>query len=105
MASGQIALPWAPYPHSPAAARGSGTSVEAAQDIAEKADTVREKVWDALRLRPMTVHETAAFLKMPVPTVQPRFSELKKQGRIEDSGHRRRNEVSGKKATVWRAVE
>ena len=65
---------------------------------------LRASVLEALRRQPMTVHECAVELEQPVPSVQPRFSELRAKAMIEDSGLRRRNALSGKKAIVWQVA-
>lgn len=91
------------YPNTPAARR-IDTSEAAAAAMRKHAQTVRDLVINALRRKPMTVHECAAALKMPIPTVQPRFSELRKLRLIEDTGQRRVNAASGKSAAVWGAT-
>lgn len=88
------------YPNVPAARR-TDTSEAAAQEMREHAQNVRDMVLDALRRKPMTVHECAKALRLPVPTVQPRFSELRRMDEIVDTGLRRVNAVSGKRAAVW----
>jgi hypothetical protein len=50
----------------------------------------------------LTTDELAATLGMSRASVQPRTSELRRKGRIIDSGQRRRN-GSGKSAIVWTA--
>ena len=74
----------------------------AATEVAAVAGTLRANVMRVLGEEPLTVHEAAERLDLSVPSVQPRFSELKRMGKIEDSGKRRVNEVSGKKAIVWK---
>lgn len=95
--------PNADYPHTPAATHDD-TSQRAAKDMAPKAHTIREAVLKTIKHEPVTVHECAARLNMPVATVQPRFSELRKMGMIEDGGDRRLNQASGKRAIVWQPV-
>lgn len=87
------------YPYFPGA-RKTDTSQEAARDIAPKADFLREKVLIALKLRPMSADDCAAELGEDKLSIRPRFSELSKLGRIEDTGRRTLNK-SGKKAIVW----
>ena len=89
-----------PYPNTPGHT-GDDTSIAAARDVQPRALTVRAQVMSLLHEEPMTVHETAEHLGMPVPTVQPRFSALRRMGLIKDLGERRMNFSSGKKAIVW----
>ena len=79
------------------------TSRAAAVAMAPRAPRIRELVLAEIEATPSTVHEVATRLRRPVSTVQPRFSELEGQGKIEDSGFRRHNAASGKKAIVWKA--
>ena len=72
--------------------------------MAPKAHTIRAAVLAAIQASPLTVHECAARLDLPVSTVQPRFSELRKMGMLEDSTERRLNAASGKPAIVWQHV-
>ncbi len=89
------------YPNHPGHA-ATDTSIDAATEVASVAGTLRANVMRVLGEEPLTVHEAAERLDLSVPSVQPRFSELKRMGKIEDSGKRRVNEVSGKKAIVWK---
>ena len=95
--------PNANYPQEPAATMDD-TSKQAAQDMKRRLQTIRADVLEAIKAKPITVHECAARLKLPVATVQPRFSELRKMGLIEDGEARRLNEASGKRAIVWQPV-
>lgn len=52
-----------------------------------------------------TAEEVANALQLPRVTAQPRTSELKAKGLIFDSGQRRINRSSGKRAVVWVAKE
>lgn len=82
--------------------RDPQTSREAAQKFASRAETLRVKVLDLLDQYPggLTVHEAARLLDVTVPSIQPRFSELVKLGKIERTRERRRND-SGMSAAVW----
>lgn len=80
------------------------TSKAAADSIVESAASLRGKVLASLRGAPATVHEMAARLERAVSSVQPRFSELRADGKIEPAGEQRRNETSGKSAHVWRVT-
>jgi hypothetical protein len=50
-----------------------------------------------------TVDEVCSLAGYPRYSLQPRFTELRKAGAIRDTGKRRRN-VSGANAIVWRAT-
>lgn len=52
-----------------------------------------------------TAEECAIALRLPRVSAQPRTSELKAKGLILDSGKRRTNRSSGKRAVVWIAKE
>ncbi len=68
----------------------------------EEADTVREKVYSIYRNHSpygLTADEAGWYLGIGPFTIRPRVTELKRQGRLTDSGVRRRN-GSGKKAIV-----
>lgn len=88
------------YPEDPGYKR-PGTSEEAAESIVNEAQTIRERVYVALATQPATADEMADLLGLDKLSVRPRFSELDRASRIEDSGLRRRNR-SGKRAIVWR---
>lgn len=90
------------YPQVPGY-REAVTSKAAVADAEPSAENLRSIVLCALKMSPGTVHEIAAFAHLSVPTIQPRFSELRKMGKIEPTGERRKN-ASDSKAHVWRAV-
>ena len=92
------------YPAGPAATPDL-TSIEAAADIADRVPALRGKVLRLLQEYPSTVHEAAETLGLTVPTIQPRFSELRARNLITDSGENRRNKTSGKRAIVWQCCE
>lgn len=92
------------YPAGPAATPDL-TSIEAAADIADRVPALRGKVLRLLQEYPSTVHEAAETLGLTVPTIQPRFSELRARNLITDSGEKRRNKTSGKRAIVWQCCE
>lgn len=75
----------------------------AADAIAEQAGTIRDKVLAVIQRWASTPEEIAKDLKVDLYTVRPRVSELKRLGKIKDSGHRRASR-SGKSAIVWEAV-
>lgn len=83
--------------------RGVETSVAASQSLAPKLGRLQAAAEQAIRLAGaagLTADELAAHLKMDRWSIQPRTSELKRLGRIRDSGQRRPN-LSGKAAIVW----
>lgn len=67
---------------------------------AEEVASLQAMVIEHLELTQATVHETARAVGRSVPAIQPRFSELKRDGRIRATGERRLNS-SGKSANVW----
>lgn len=82
------------------------TSIVAAAEVKRRAAVLREQVYATIkRSETLTVHECASVMGRPVPSIQPRFSELAAKGLIVDSGIRRRNAVSGKTAIAWRIKE
>lgn len=89
------------YPHV-AGAKTSGTSADAAVTV--DAHGLRALVlWSLASLGPRTADEVASALCLSVLSVRPRFSELRRLGRIEDTGERRTN-ASGRSAAVWRVM-
>ena len=76
------------------------TSIDAAQQVSEKAPTLREQVFRILQDRPMTADAVAATLGKSILSIRPRLSELAANNLIQDSGKRRAN-ASGKMAIVW----
>lgn len=96
-----------PYPATPGF-KARETSAAAADSVKPSAATLRAKCLDLLRLPQhqygRTADEAAAIFNLSVLSIRPRFSELAADGKIEDTGHRRKNE-SGRSAIVWRATE
>ena len=94
--------PASEYPDSPGH-RGVETSIAAANDIAPNLGrlqqltlaTVSEAAWHGC-----TAKELADRTGLPREAVQPRTSELRRMGKIVDSGRRRHN-PNGKSAIVW----
>jgi predicted ArsR family transcriptional regulator len=92
------------YPVAPGwKAEDTDTSRQAAKAIESPAKTLRQKCHEALKGAAMTADEVAELLGESVLSVRPRVSELKAQGRVEATAKRRCN-VSGKTAVVWRAA-
>lgn len=91
------------YPHAPGwKIDDVETSREAAQSVKQDAKTLRAKCYEVLKGAAMTADEVAELLGASVLSVRPRVSELRAQFKIEATEKRRCN-VSGKKAVVWRA--
>lgn len=93
-----------PYPGAPGF-KAPGTSREAARAVAPGAGVVREAVFEAIRASGsggLTADEAAASVGRKPAYVRPRVSELSKEGRIERTGERRRNDT-GLMAMAWRA--
>jgi predicted transcriptional regulator len=90
------------YPHAPAEGR-TDTSADAASSIRTLTARVQRAAYHAIAemgSHGLTTDELAARLGMERTTVQPRTSELRRLGRIIDSGQRRHNR-NGKRAIVW----
>jgi predicted HTH transcriptional regulator len=92
------------YPHAPGY-KDSDTSRRAAEQIEVAAPRLREECLRALSGCPegATADEIAAALDRSILSIRPRFSELRKVGKIRDTGQRRQNQ-SGCSAKVWRAA-
>lgn len=94
------------YPDSPGHRRVD-TSASAASALSPVLGTLQSAVLSAIRAageHGLTTNELAAKLCIDRGSIQPRTSELRRMGRIIDSGRRRPN-ANGKKAIVWIAVE
>ena len=89
------------YPNA-AGWRDNTTSREAADRIAGSLEPLRKKVLDLIAKTPdgLAVHEIANLLGKSVAAVQPRVSELRRQGEVKPSGQRRLNS-SGMSAHFW----
>src|SRR5437879_1891848 len=89
------------YPNAPGF-KVSGPSEQAAEAISGTANKMRAAVLAQLAQYPggATADEVAKDLDLSVLSVRPRVSELKRIGKIKQTGARRKNE-SGMNATVW----
>ena len=90
------------YPDAPGH-RNVETSVAAAGALAPKLGRLQRMAESAIRdagWLGLTADELATRLHMDRWSIQPRTSELKRMGRIRDSGQRRSN-CTGKAAIVW----
>jgi len=90
------------YPDAPGF-KVSGPSEQAAEAMSGNAKKLRAAVLKQLATYPggATADEIAKDLNLSILSVRPRVSELKRNGDIEQTGARRKNE-SGMTATVWR---
>ena len=89
-----------PYPTRPGYKEPT-TSKAAAEAISGRAATLRDRVFAVICASPVTADEVAERLGETVLAIRPRLSELRKDGRIEPSGERRKN-ASGISAHVWK---
>jgi transcription initiation factor IIE alpha subunit len=83
--------------------KAPGPSEDAANIVRGSAAKLRGLVLGRIRECPngATADEIAEHLNLSVLSVRPRVSELKRTGKIKQTGARRKNE-SGMTATVWR---
>lgn len=89
------------YPNHPGA-KVSGASQDAADGIAEHAETLRDRVDGLFSTHDgLTADECAEALGEEIWSVRPRLSELRRMGRIVETDQRRKNR-SGMTATVWK---
>ena len=84
------------------------TSALAALEVdgAGRADSLRRKVYAALLASPapMSTEDLCAALGEDPASLQPRTSELREAGRIEDSGARGTSRF-GRPCILWRAIQ
>ena len=91
------------YPDAPGF-KVSGPSEQAADAISGTANKMRAAVLRQFVTYPgATADEIAKDLNLSALSVRPRVSELNRNGEIEQTGARRKNE-SGMTATVWRVA-
>ena len=93
------------YPHPPGH-RDVDTSIAAADALAPKLGRLQRMAENAIGdagAHGLTADELSARLDMDRWSIQPRTSELKRKGLIQDSGQRRPN-ATGKLAIVWIAA-
>ena len=81
----------------------SATSAEAAERAEPRSGTDRAKLLAILRDAPDGLTDCEMQRWMLSSTQRPRRVELVRAGLVEDSGQTRPT-ISGRKATVWRAV-
>ena len=86
----------------PAPYQPSETSHAAAKSLRRsELNELRLNVLAAIQACDRTADEVAEYLGLSVLTVRPRVTELKKMGLIVPTEKRRRN-ISGQTASVWR---
>jgi len=90
------------YPNQPSPGR-TDTSAEAAEHIAPRVQTLRDRALAVIRERPSTADEVCEALGESVLSLRPRCTELFKLGLVEDSGLRRKNSFN-RNCIVYRAV-
>jgi predicted ArsR family transcriptional regulator len=90
------------YPDAPGF-KVAGPSEQAAEAMGSTANKKRAAVLAQFATYPAgaTADEIAKDLNLSVLSIRPRVSELKRMGKIKETGGRRKNE-SGMTATVWR---
>lgn len=96
------------YPNAAGFKGAAETGREAAEAIAPQLGRLQRLVQDAVKARGtygLTPEEAANLLNIERVSVQPRFSELKAKGLVVDSGQRRLNPSSRKRAVVWVSKE
>lgn len=105
---GGYSAPGAIFPFAAGFKGSAETGREAAEAISAKLGPLQSLVLRKLRERGqygLTPEECAELTGLGRVSVQPRFSELKAKGLIADSGKRRTNSSSRKRAVVWVLVE
>ena len=92
------------YPHTPGA-QDTDTSRAAAESMREDAPTLRARCLAVIgKYGPQTADEVAESLGETVLATRPRLTELRRLGKITDTGTRRAND-SGRTAIVWRLAQ
>ncbi|RYG79117.1 MAG: hypothetical protein EON59_16800 [Alphaproteobacteria bacterium] len=92
------------YPDKPGFKGTAETGREAAEAMAPKCGRLQRLVLDLVtqrRAQGLTPEEACDLTGESRATLQPRFSEVKAKGLIVDSGQRRANPSSSKRAAVW----
>ncbi len=64
----------------------------------------QEAVFKAVARKPSTLFELTDWMGKPVNHISGRITELKRMGRVRDSGLRRENPRTGKRGIVWEAI-
>mgnify|MGYP002697746014 CR=1 FL=1 len=79
-----------PYTEEKIGYQKTDTSESAARDNVQWKMTAKQRVLQLLQKVPqsLTTEEISELLNIPYATVQPRLSELRAEGKVEDSGSR-----------------
>ncbi|MDZ7895445.1 MAG: hypothetical protein U5M50_11100 [Sphingobium sp.] len=102
--AGGYTSPTASFPYAAGFKGEAETGKEAAEAINKQLGRLQRLVLDAVTSRGplgLTPEEACDLLDLPRTSLQPRFSELKAKGKVVDSGMRRANPSSRKRAVVW----
>jgi transcription initiation factor IIE alpha subunit len=92
-------------PNDPPFVAGSDTSYAAARSVRHTAPAQREQVFATLYARgPSTAEELEVVLGLAGNSIRPRLVELRRDGRVVDTGRRRRTQ-SRRYAVVWAVAE
>jgi hypothetical protein len=102
MSNPRLASLFRTYPNAPGF-KAPGTSQAAAEAFTAPAAVLRLRVLACITGAPegKKADEIAEQLNCPIRSVRPRVSELHRDGKIEETGARRKN-ASGMSANVWR---
>lgn len=93
------------YPNCAGHVAGSETSEAAAVSMDEHRGRMHRSIIDCLADgAERTGDEMAAMLGWDRYQIRPRLAELHRGGTVEDTGARRLNAASGRRAAVWRLV-
>lgn len=85
----------------------SDTQRDSWESLQDTVEGKRRRVLDVISnsSRGATLFEICKVLGWPVNRISGRVTELRKNGRIVDSGYRRENPESGKSGIVWRLAD
>lgn len=93
------------YPDCAGFVKGSETSEAAAVSMDEHRGRMHRSIIDCLADgAELTGDEMAAMIGWNRYQIRPRLAELHREGTVEDTGARRLNVASGRRAAVWRLV-
>jgi len=88
------------YPYQPGY-KDSDTSKQAAKKVTSKSERLCQDIEIILHRGAMSAYQLAAYFNEPITSIRPRITQLKQQGKIEDSGQRHRT-IGGCNEKVWR---
>ena len=94
--------PWQLHEPTPEFVHHSQNSQDAAFAIKPRAQSIRERVFELLKIEALTDQQIAARLQLDPNTARPRRIELANAGRIIEIGTART--ASGRNASLWRAA-